>query len=86
MLVSYDLLRKILEQMVESGELRFGFNTDIKEFVLLSYVIHDLVDLNANHDDIMCTCEYMEDESIRHKSVLISKSKLRDNKLGELGI
>src|SRR5574343_101981 len=89
--INYNIIKKILEQMVESGELSFGWS-GVKEFILLNYVsVKNLsfqsgTDSNISQDDIMCRCEYIENDAVYRKTVLVPRSKLRDDKLDKLGI
>ena len=69
-------LINILNDMVNSEELGFGWSEKITKFKLISCF--------PSIDGMMCVCEYVERGNYGYKSVNIPFTKIRSEKLKEL--
>jgi hypothetical protein len=72
-------IKSYLEFKVNSGELTFGFNNDIKEFSII--YIHE----NIECDYLAIDCKYMDGLKLFSKSITLYRSRyiqyLRDEKI-----
>ena len=91
-MINEDSIKEVLTDMINNGELLFGWNGDIKEFKIIRWT--EL--LESNYSKVECICQYEESYMgpngviIREKKVIIPTElitrEFRNNKLNDLGI
>ncbi len=80
-----EILKSIIREMVDNGELSFGWDSSVKEYNFFEYRLHKL-----HNEYYSCQCSYSWDNKYYTKTIHVDVSRVtmveREQKLNELGI
>jgi len=80
-----EILKSIIREMVDNGELSFGWDNSVKEYNFLEYRLRKL-----HNEYYSCLCGYSWDNKFYTKTIDVDVSRVtrieREQKFNELGI